>query len=365
MLNKAPDYAFLFQHFIDQVTEYAIFTLDKDGYINSWNSGAERIKGYQEKEILGQHLRIFFPEEEIAAGKPEEELSQAREQGQSKVQGWRRKKDGTLFWANIVLTGIFDTNQHLVGFTKITRDLTEEKKAEDELRQKQEELLRVNQDLYNFIHIASHDLRAPISNIAGLILGLQDMLQDKADPEISDYIHLLQVSIDRFKRTIKELTAARKLNQVIGENYAEKIDIPAFFQETQALLLEGMPGFYHFETDFQVPELYFPKSKFRSILYNLLSNAMKYASPDRPCEIQVSTQKAGDYVLLSIKDNGLGIQQANQEQLFKMFKRFHPQVDGTGIGLYTIKSIIDAAGGKITFHSEENKGSEFKVYFKI
>ena len=194
---------------------------------------------------------------------------------------------------------------------------------------------------------------------------LQDMLQGQANAEISAYIQLLQVSINRFKQTIKELTAVGKLNQVTGDNNAEKIDIPALEQEVEDLLLEGMPGPYHFETDFQVRELYFPKSKFRSILYNLISNAMKYASPDRPCEIQVSTWKSGDYVILSIRDNGSGIRQADQDQLFKMFKRFHPQVDGTGIGLYTIKRIIDAAGGKITFHSEENKGSEFKVYFKI
>jgi PAS domain S-box-containing protein len=365
MLNKSADYAFLFHHFIDQVSEYAIFTLDKNGFINSWNAGAERIKGYREKEILGQHLRICFPDEEVAAGKPEEELKLACELGQYKVQGWRKRKDGTFYWANIVLTAVFDVNRQLVGYTKITRELTEEKQAEDELRQKQEELLQVNQDLDNFIHIASHDLRAPIANIAGLIQGLQDMLQGQATAEISAYIQLLQVSINRFKQTIKELTAVGKLNQVTGDNNAEKIDIPALEQEVEDVLLEGMPGPFHFETDFQVRELYFSKSKFRSILYNLISNAMKYASPDRPCEIQVSTWRSGNYVVLSIRDNGSGIRQADQDHLFKMFKRFHPQVDGTGIGLYTIKRIIDAAGGKITFQSEENKGSEFKVYFKI
>ena len=92
MVNKSADYAFLFHHFIDQISEYAIFTLDKNGFINSWNAGAERIKGYLEKEILGQHLRICFPDEDVAAGKPEEELKLAWELGQYKVQGWRKRK---------------------------------------------------------------------------------------------------------------------------------------------------------------------------------------------------------------------------------------------------------------------------------
>jgi PAS domain S-box-containing protein len=364
MLKTSMDYAYLYHHFIDQVNEYAIFTMDKNGIINSWNDGAKRIKGYQAQEVIGQHLRLFFPEEDVAAGKPEEELLQARDLGYFKAQDWRRRKDGTLFWANVVLTAIYDDTRQLVGFTKITRDLTEEKKAEDELRQKQEELLRVNQDLDNFIHIASHDLRSPINNIDGLVRGLVDLLQDKADPEIGSYINLLQASVRRFRQTIKELTEITKLNQVVGENLAETIHIPTLYQEIQASLQEGMAGPYAFFTDFQVQELKFPRSKFRSILYNLLSNAVKYAAPGRACEIQASTHREGNYLVLTIRDNGLGIRPADQRQLFTMFRRFHPQVEGTGIGLYTIKRILDGAGGRISFSSEEDKGSEFKVFFK-
>jgi PAS domain S-box-containing protein len=364
MLERSPDYAYLFHHFIDQVTEYAIFTLDKNGYINSWNAGAGRIKGYTDQEIIGQHLRIFFSDEAVALGKPEEGLLQARDLGYFKTQDWRRKKDGSLFWANVVLTAIYGHQGQLVGFTKITRDLTEEKNAEDELRHKQDELLRVNQDLDNFIQIASHDLRAPINNIDGLVSGLLDILQDKVDPEIRTYIDLLQASVRRFRRTIKELTEITKLNQVVGENHYERIYIPGLYQEIQASLQEGAAGPYFFYTDFQATELSFPLSKLRSILYNLLSNAVKYASPDRPCEIRVGTWREGDYLILAIRDNGLGIRAQDQRQLFTMFRRFHPEVEGTGIGLYTIKRILDAAGGRITCTSEENKGSEFKVFFK-
>lgn len=363
MASSLQDKEFLFS----QITEFAVFSLDKDGHISSWNKGAEQIIGYQEKEITGCHYRVLYPDDLAATHQPEAELAAATRQGKYEIQHWRKKKDNSYFWAGIVLTAIYDENKKLIGFVQIIRDLSEQKEVEDNLNRRIYELQRINNDLDDFIYTASHDLRSPIINIGSLLDILKSELKHIQNPEIEHLVELLYTSTNRFKKTIKELSEVAKLSKsrLINVDEQENFNMTKVYEEVKASLMGMTTNDCFFQTDFKVTRLRFSKYKFRSILFNLLSNAVKYAAPGRLCQIQIATAQTDDFVVLTVKDNGLGIAEANQADMFKMYRRFHDHVEGTGIGLHTIKRIIEGAGGHITFSSVENEGTEFKIYLRV
>ena len=365
----------IYLQFVNQVKDYAIFATDNQGIITFWNEGAERLKGYTEPEIIGQFYGMLFPDNYQKEGKPQIEIDEARKNGSYVAEDWRKKKDGILFWARVTLTPIYSPEGEQIGFTKVTGDLTGHKELEDELARrnlamfkKNEELKKTNIDLDNFIYTASHDLKAPIANIEGLIDLLKHDLSDKnwRDESTDKILQYIGSSIDRFKTTIRDLTEITKLQKNISQSTAvESIHIPTIYAEILAdsgIQYTNKPCEIH--TDFQVAEITYSRKNFRSVLYNMLSNAFRYQAPGRLCQIHVKTYQHDSFVILSVKDNGLGLKQNHKEQLFSMFKRFHNHVEGTGIGLYMIKRIVENAGGKIEVESEEGAGTEFRIYFK-
>jgi signal transduction histidine kinase len=184
--------------------------------------------------------------------------------------------------------------------------------------------------------------------------------------ETEDVLQRIIKSINRFKHTIEDLTEISRVNKDISENPADEIiNIQEVYEDIMADL--GYPvqqKICFTQTDFQAYQLKFSRKNFRSILYNLLSNAIKYQSPERPCILSIHTRLEEPWLVLSVNDNGLGMNARQQEQLFTMFKRFHDHVDGTGIGLYMVKRIVENAGGRIEVESEEGCGTEVKIYFK-
>ena len=361
--------------FINQIKNYAIFTTDPNGIITSWNKGAERLKGYPEAEIVGQYYGVLSPDEYQEAGLPERELRMALENGVYEAEDWRKRKDGSLFWAAIMLAPIFDEAGRHVGFTKITGDITKQKELQDQLAERQQtalehkntELKKINIDLDNFVYTASHDLRTPISNIEGLMVLLRDVLEENKclNSQTDEIVNRVTASVNRFKHTISDLTEITRLQKDYSESPAEEVlDVAEVYREVMGDLEDPLKKKTCFiQTDFQVHQLKFSKKNFRSILYNLLSNAIKYQDEERSCVIKISTRLEDSYVLLHIQDNGLGISQHHQSQLYTMFKRFHGHVEGSGVGLYMVKRIIDNAGGKIEVESEEGVGTAFNVYF--
>ncbi|WP_018478793.1 sensor histidine kinase [Pontibacter roseus] len=361
-------------YFIEQIKDYAIFAMDTEGIITTWNQGVEQLKGYKEEEFIGQFYGMLFPEEYQQAGKPENELKVAFENDVYEAKDWRRRKDGSLFWANIKLTAIYADGKH-IGFTKITGDNTEQKKLQDQLAARQQsalehkntELQRINLDLDTFIYTASHDLRSPILNIEGLMSILKEELDTaNALNDTTEEIVLRVVdSVNRFKRTIADLTEISRMQKGFSENPSdEMINMKEVYDDIIADLNKPFSlknCFIH--TDLQVYQLKFSRKNFRSILYNLISNAIKFQSPDRDCLVTIASRLEEPYVVLSVKDNGLGINSRQQQDLFTMFKRFHDHVEGTGVGLYMVKRILENAGGKIEVESEEGVGTEFKLYF--
>ncbi len=239
----------------------------------------------------------------------------------------------------------------------------------EELRSSNIQLSHSNADMDNFIYTASHDLKAPISNIEGLMHAmLKGLSEESRNSEhflkISD---LISKSIERFKRTLADLSEITKLQRTEGHYDEAHIHLADIITEVHLDLaseIDASNTIIHLRLN-ECGLIKFSKKNARSIVYNLLSNAIKYRSPDRTPEVIVHCQTTRDFVVLSVKDNGLGMKIAEKDKIFAMFKRLHDHVEGTGIGLYIVKKIIETTGGKIEVDSEQGKGSSFRVFFKI
>jgi PAS domain S-box-containing protein len=228
------------------------------------------------------------------------------------------------------------------------------------------QLTRINADLDNFVYTASHDLKAPILNIEGLLKALERQLNGTiSQPQTVGKIYeLLYSSVNRFKSTIEDLTQVARINKESSEDVAY---IPVAEVLGQVLLdlqpqLEEAGAQVAVKVDGE--SVQFSRKNLKSILYNLLSNAAKYRSPDRQLRVKVASQVQEDYLMLLVEDNGLGIDMRQEEKIFALFKRLHTHVEGTGIGLYMVKKMLENAGGKIKVESQVGVGSAFKVYFK-
>ena len=238
--------------------------------------------------------------------------------------------------------------------------------AQRELRHNNEQLTRVNIDLDNFIYTASHDLKAPISNIEGLLEVLRQELPAglAESAEVQPVLGLMQDAVNRFQRTIEHLTDVSKLQKEHGHP-TEPVNLAAIIHDVQldlAPLISATEA--QLEIDVAaVPTVSFSEKNLRSVVFNLLSNALKYHAPNRPPRVRLRARPEAGATVFEVQDNGLGMNAANEQRLFGMFQRFHDHVEGSGIGLYMVKKMVENAGGRITVQSELGRGSTFTVYF--
>lgn len=271
----------------------------------------------------------------------------------------------------VSLTTIATKGDEVLGV--IITNLSEQKELErlsltkKELSRKNDELIRINDDLDTFVYTASHDLKNPVLNIEGLVTILEEVLEgDPSKEELKEIISHISTSVSRFKATILDLTEISRVQKNFSSP-PEKINCQAIIQEVKAGLSE-MIAKSKAEIVLHIAEwleLKFSKKNFQSIIYNLLSNAIKYSSPDRRPVVHITMERQDSYILLSVRDNGLGIEPKYIQKLFAMFRRFHDHVEGSGIGLYIVKRIMDNAEGKIAVESEVGSGSTFNLYFKV
>ena len=294
------------------------------------------------------------------------EINQSFRQALQAGQPWEssiyriRRRDGEYRWSITRTQPYFTPDQKLAGYSGVNVEIH----AQIELQQ---QLKRTNVDLDNFIYTASHDLKAPILNIEGLMEALQDQLPAESlqAEDVQFTLNLMQNSIQRFKRTIGHLTEITKLQK---ENSAEAtpINLPALLAEVQLDLATPIQTTQaRIEIDVSnCPTIRFSTKNLRSIVYNLISNAIKYHSPARIPLIQLHCTALGEYQVLTVTDNGLGMDLSGKSKLFTMFKRLHTHVEGSGIGLYMVKKIIENAGGKIEVESTIDQGSTFRIYFR-
>lgn len=255
--------------------------------------------------------------------------------------------------------------KELEKVNKRTLEINQE--LEERVKERTRELTKVNKDLDNFVYTASHDLKAPINNIEGLMVALDETLQEKGSnrEDVAPILQMIRDAIGRFKNTLQDLTEVAKVQyeEVAGQ---DSVSFQEILDDVR-LNIKDLISQYDatITADFsQLPDIVFSRKNLRSIIYNLVSNSIKYSSPDRKPEVSISTATEDGYTLLTVRDNGLGVRQQDRQKVFEMFKRMHAHVDGTGVGLAIVKRIVENCDGKIELESELGQGSVFKVYLK-
>ena len=332
-----------------------------------WNEGFKTMFAYTTEEIepgVESWFKRVHPEDK------ERVLISVNEAINKNETQWSaeyrfRKADGT--YAYVFNRAFILHNENQIPYRMLGSliDLTNLKFAQEELRKKNADLIRINNDLDNFVYTASHDLKSPISNIEGLIYHLELELED-ADPHVLEILNHIKKSVERFQATIKDLTEITKAEKLEADDVTE-VNIEQLLDDIK-ISISGMIEEAGANIDINChdcPEICFSKKNLRSILYNLVSNSVKYRDDSRPLKIEVSTTTNSEYNILTVRDNGLGIDKNQLPKLFGMFKRFHNHVEGSGVGLYIVNKIVENAGGRIEVDSEVNKGTTFRIYFPV
>ena len=344
---------------IASVHEYALYLLDPDGRVMSWNPGAERIKGYREDEIVGADFSRFFPPEDIAAGKPAGELRIAAKKGRFEEEGWRVRKDGTRFWANIVISAVHDASGTLVGFTKITRDLTARRLMEQErVRLAQaHEAVRLRDE---FLSIASHELKTPLTALQLQLQGVLERAQS-IDQKLTDKIHKAARASDRLAGLIEKLLDVSRIATGRLTLNPEPFDLVDVAHEVVERVREEATQAgcsLSLETDGPIAGTW-DRLRVDQVLTNLLANAMKYAAGT---PIEVSVAQDGKTAVLEVRDAGPGLPKDDTDRIFGRFERAtSTNYGGLGLGLYIARQIAEAHHGSVTARNLEGGGASFVV----
>jgi PAS domain S-box-containing protein len=354
---------------IASVNDYAIFMLDDKGYVTTWNPGAQRIKGYRADEIIGQHFSRFYPEEDVRAGKCDRELEIAKRDGRVEDESWRIRKDGSRFWANVVISAVRDPSTgNLLGFAKVTRDLTERVKAEEErlrLVRAQERAELASAHKTSFLRLVSHELRTPL---ATLQLHLQRMLRfrDSLQPKQQEIVQRMEVSTTRLVELIDSLLEFSRIESGKLSTRKERFDVRTVVAEA---LDEVRPqaDLKALEVKWQppagdLPELFSDPKLVHIVVINLLGNAIKYTQRGF-VSVEVSHSEEGHRIAVS--DSGPGIAEDQQARVFEPFEQIekieHKHVPGIGLGLSLVKQLVGALGGRVELRSALGAGSTFTV----
>jgi PAS domain S-box-containing protein len=345
---------------VETVSDYAIFLLDPDGHVASWNRGAQRIKGYRAEEIIGRHFSAFYTDEDRARDHPARELEIASQEGRYEEEGWRVRKDGSMFWANVVITAVRSDEGALIGYAKVTRDLTERRAAEQALRAKNEELTRANRELDRFASVAAHDLREPLRTVAGFSELLVARYEDQLDERAQGYLLHITAANVRMERLVDGLLhyarsgdAAQPAHRVVVLGCVEVVleDLQGAIAERDAELRVAVPD------DVAVM---CTEQDLSAVLRNLVSNAVKFANPQRP-EVRIRARRVEDGWRIEVADNGIGIDAADRPRIFDAFQRLHSPAEypGTGLGLAIAQRVLERHGGAIGVDTTEGPGSLF------
>ncbi|MBO9573480.1 MAG: PAS domain S-box protein, partial [Chitinophagaceae bacterium] len=282
-----------FHRMVSEVEDYAILLLDEKGFIQNWNAGAEKIKGYKASEIIGKHISVFYLPEDRLSFLPEQLIREATIKGKAVHEGWRVRKDGTTFWGSIVISAIHDEAGKVIGFTKVTRDLSENKRKENQIKQYSEELEQRNRELEQFAYAASHDMKEPLRKIQYYVDAVLDNTNEIIDKKDSEYLERAAHAAKRMQHLIENIlnyTRVSSLGEVI-----EWVDLNDLLKEFVELHQEEIG---QYEIDIQYARLPIIKGiefQLRQLVDNLIGNAIKYRHPDRQSKIQIVANKIKGY----------------------------------------------------------------------
>ena len=359
----------LYRLLVESVRDYAIFALDATGRVVSWNRGAERLKGYTRDEIVGRHFSTFYPQDALDAGKPAWELEVATRDGRVEDEGWRIRKDGTRFWANVVITALRDRTGRLVGFAKVTRDLTERREAETralEAARRVADAEAANRTKSEFLAAMSHELRTPLNAIGGyadlIAMGLRGPVTEEQIADLEkiqrSQRHLLSIINDLLN--FSRIEAGQVEYERVRVSLAESVATVTTFLVPQAL---------DKEIELSVPPCperltaLADRVKVEQVLLNLCSNAVKFTGPGG--RVEVRCEARGAQVAVVVADTGVGIPPEQRDRVFEPFvqlgRGLTTQHEGTGLGLAISRDLARAMGGDLTLESEPGVGSVFTL----
>ncbi len=355
-----------FRLMVESVSDYAIVMLDPHGLVVSWNTGAERIKGYHAEEIVGLHFARFYPVEDVEDGKPQRDLDLAAASGRHEDEGWRVRKDGSTFWANVVFTAIRDQAGSLRGFAKLTRDLTERNKVEAALTNAKATAERANLAKSDFLSSMSHELRSPLN----AILGFAQLMESDSPPPtdsqkesigqilhagwyllelINEILDLAMIESGKLSMSLEPVS----LVEVMLE--CQSMIEPLAQQRGISMTFPSFDGPYSVKAD---------RTRVKQVLINLLSNAIKYNHVGGSVVVDCCATKNPGYVRVTVTDTGPGLPPEKVAQLFQPFNRLGQggnAEEGTGIGLVVSKRLVELMDGVIGVESTVGTGSVFWV----
>jgi PAS domain S-box-containing protein len=351
----------LFRRLIESVQEYAIFLLDPDGRVLTWNPGARRIKGYEASEIIGQHFGRFYPAG-TSREKLDGELRDAVKNGQFEEENWRVRKDGTTFWANVVITPFYD-NAKLIGFIKVTRDLSERLRHEQERAEFIANEARARAEVAArdaFLSVAAHELKTPITTAKAAAQLLKRSFRGRSDLD-GTQARSLQLVEDQVEKLSRLVTRLLETVQIQGKRFAifkESTDVAALVRSA----VDGLDAASKKLISVTAPQSLTAEIdplRFDQVLTNLLTNAIKFSPPDQVISVALEGNGAG--LRLSVSDRGPGVPKHLRPQLFERFFQANPDRSGMGLGLFITKEIVEAHGGTIVAEFPAGGGTRFTV----
>ena len=354
------------QTLINSTKDLAIFMTDNNGHILDWFEGAHQMKGYDQDEVIGKNISIFYTPEAIALGEPEQNLQAAAKYGSVETEGWRVRKDGSKFWADVLITAIYDKQRNLQGFTKVTRDFTLHKNAEDRIKYALQKEKELNQMKSNFVSIASHEFRTPLSTILSSVSLLEHYRTTETQDKRDKHIGRIYTSVGEMVSILEEFLSLEKIEEGKAEVKRTRFNLKYLVEEVcskfHTTLKTGQQiNCFHEGTE----EIVLDRGFTDHILTNLISNAVKYSTEGT--RVTVNTFASNETIELRIRDQGIGISTEDQQHLFERFFRASNTggIKGTGLGLHIVKRYIDLMDGKIFLESKANEGCEFTVVLPL
>ena len=396
----------IFRLLVQSVTDYSILLLDPRGRVMSWNEGAVRIKGYTPDEIIGNSFKRFYPEEAIASGFPERELAEAARDGRFEDENWRIRKDGSRFWANVVITALRNEAGELIGYAKVTRDLTTRREAEAQARKlaaeeaehaeslrRSAELARLNERLIQsnhslqaalktaeasrqaaeeaaaamteayrqldqFAYVASHDLKAPLRGIGNLAQWIQDDVGEQLSGESIEHLRLLQGRVQRMESLIDGILAYSRAGR--STSAPQTVDTGVLVREVIEFI--AAPADVTIRIPDDMPTLETEHLPLQQVFMNLIGNAVKYSSAERQdASVVIEWSDLGDAIEFVVRDNGPGVAAEFHNRIWGIFQVLaaRDKVEGTGVGLAVVKKIVETRGGRVSLESTPGEGAAF------
>ncbi|MBR9990041.1 MAG: PAS domain-containing sensor histidine kinase [Gemmatimonadetes bacterium] len=357
----------LYRLLIESVSDYAIFALDPTGVIMTWNPGAQRFKGYAADEIIGRHFSVFYPQADIDSGLPQYELEVASAEGRFEDEGWRLRKDGTRFWANVIIAALRKDGR-LVGFAKVTRDLTERREAElrsiaDARRVAEAEA--ANRARAEFLATLSHELRTPLNAIGGYVDLLSLGIRGPVNAQQIDDLKRIRRSQQHLLGIINDLLNFSRIEAGHLTYDLSHVALRGILTDVRDMV-EPLADAKQITTAWPKgirSEVYVDRSKTEQILLNLLTNAIKFTGDGG--SVTVSYRVGREHTEIDVADTGMGIPAQNLESIFEPFVqvgRTHSSShEGAGLGLAISRDLARAMNGDLSVRSEPDAGSTFTL----